>query len=108
MPNQHSPVQQSPNAALILKYQNKLQQFSYNKKMDTSLEAPAASAVDAPASATSATAALETPKQAGKRVRFNSPETQDTSASSQTVAANLPEIDISDIPNLSQEEMMRR
>ena len=105
MPNQHSPVQQSPNAALILKYQNKLQQFSYNKKMDTSLEAPVASAVDAPASAT---AVLETPKQAGKRVRINSPETQDTSASSQAVAANLPEIDISDIPNLSQEEMMRR
>lgn len=107
MPNQHSPVQQSPNAALILKYQNKLQQFSYNKKMDTSLEAPVASAVDAPASATAATAALETPKQAGKRARFNSPETQDTSSSSQAAAPNLPEIDISDIPNLSQDEMMR-
>ena len=111
--NTHSPIQQSPEA-LILKthVKQKLQQYSYIKSkpaMDISAAAPVMASAVAPVDTLTSTAAVETPRQAGKRVRIsNSPENPGAVASSSSAPPdNLPVIDISDIPDLTQEQMMR-
>ena len=114
MPNNtHSPIQQSPEALILKSHvQQKLQQYSYIKSksaMDISAAAPVMASAVAPVDTLTSTAAVETPRQAGKRVRIsNSPENPGAVASTSSAPPdNLPVIDISDIPDLTQEQMMR-
>ena len=118
MPNYHSPLQQqSPEAVLKLNsVKQKLLKYSYNKTnaMDTSAAPAMASAVDATAADTSTSnAAAVTPKPSSKRVRVSeSPEILGAAASSVSSQAQAPtailhDVDISDIPDLTQEQMMR-